>query len=60
MEQEIFKTIINIPQMIAQFASWFVTPLSDKINISPLGLLSIAGASVIIALVGIHIVRLFV
>ena len=61
MEEGLFNWVLNIPQVVAQFGSWLVNPIYDPyITLSPLALLGISGVSVIIAIIGIHVVRLFV
>lgn len=60
MVNEIVNFLLGIPQTIATFGSWLVTPLGNGITLSPLALLGVGGVSVIIGLIGLHIVRLFV
>lgn len=61
MENTLFEWLLGIPQTIASFGNWLVSPLaSGYIDISPLALLSVAGVSVLIALIVVHIVRLFI
>lgn len=61
MEQTIFNWLLEIPQTVANFGNWLVSPIDERLlNISPLGLFGIGGGAVIIALIGIHIVRLFI
>ena len=61
MEKQLFDFALEIPQALASFGNWLVTPLDEKLlNISPLGLLGIGGASFVIAIIVVHIVRLFV
>lgn len=61
MEEGLFNWVLNIPQVVAQFGSWLVNPIYDPyITLSPLALLGISGVSVIVAIIGIHVVRLFV
>lgn len=61
MSETIFKWVLEIPQAVANFGGWLVSPINAQyLNISPLALLGIAGTTVIIAIIGVHIVRLFV
>lgn len=57
--ENLFQWMLDIPLVVAEFGNWLTEPL-QVINISPLALLGIAGVSVIITIIGIHIVRLFV
>ena len=59
METELFNWLLDIPTTIAGFGSWLTTPL-DVINISPLGLLGVAGVTTIIIIIAVHIVKLFI
>lgn len=54
--QRLWNWVINLPLVFAEFGEWLTTEL-PYVNLSPLGLFSIAG---ITALVGILLVRLFV
>ena len=59
--QELFNWLLEIPQTLAEFGNWLNTPIYDPyINISPLGLLGIGGISFIIALIIIHVIKLFI
>lgn len=61
MENTLFKWLLDIPQTIASFGNWLVSPLAKGyIDISPLALLSVAGVSIIVVIIGVHIVRLFI
>ena len=59
--EAIYKWLLEIPQAVAYFGSWLVSPINEQfLNISPLGLLGIGGGAVIITLIGVHILRLFI
>lgn len=61
MFETLFKWLLDIPQVIAQFGSWLTNPIYPPyITISPLALFGIGGGSVIIVLIGVHVVRLFI
>lgn len=61
MSNTIFDWLLQIPQTIAGFGNWLISPISEQyLNISPLGLLGIGGVGVIITLIGVHVVRLFI
>lgn len=61
MENTLWNFLIEIPQALAKFGSWLVSPINEKwLNISPLGLLGIGGTTFIIALIVIHVVKLFI
>lgn len=62
MYQQLIDWVLNIPQVVASFGSWLIEPIKEGYfnNVSPLGLFSIAGVSIIIAIIGVHVVRLFV
>lgn len=58
MEKDLFGWVLQIPQTISNIADWLNTPL-QYINMSPLGLLGIAGGSALLVIIGVHIVKLF-
>ena len=61
MEEQLFNFLMEIPQAVANMTSWLTSPISEKyLNISPLGLFGVAGTTLIITLIVVHIVRLFV
>lgn len=61
MESTLFKWILEIPQAVSWFGSWLINPIDKTyLNISPLGLLGIGGGTIILAILLVHIVRLFV
>lgn len=61
MEQTLFDFILDIPKFVSLFATWLLNPINETyLNISPLGLFSVAGFSIFIGIIAIHIVRLFV
>ena len=61
MTTELFNWLLQIPQALAEFGNWLTNPLyAPYITMSPLELLGVAGVSVIIGIIVIHIVRLFV
>jgi len=61
MIDQLFNFLLDIPQTLANFGQWLVTPLNERwLNISPLGLLGIGGTTVIISLIVVHIVKLFI
>lgn len=62
MERQLFDFMLEIPQALAQFGEWLIKPLSPEYfgELSPLGILGIGGASVIITIIAVHIVRLFI
>lgn len=61
MVEALYKLLLEVPQAVANMAEWLTTPISAKyLNISPLGLFGIGGTSVIIAIIVIHIVKLFI
>ena len=61
MEEQLFNFLLEIPQTLANLTNWLVSPISEKyLNISPLGLLGIGGTSLIIALILVHVVKLFI
>lgn len=60
MTQELIDFLLEIPFTLSKFGNWLVTPLdSTYLNISPLGLLGVAGVGIVITLIGVHIVKLF-
>lgn len=61
MEQMLFDWVLQIPQTVASFGNWLTNDLQiGSWSISPLGLLGIGGVSVVIGIIGVHIVRLFI
>lgn len=61
MVNELFNWILQIPQTIASFGSWLMSPIYDPyIKLSPLALLGIGGVSTIIIIIGVHVVKLFI
>lgn len=50
---ELFQWLIHIPETLAQFTNWLITPISDVISWTPLAIL---GSS---ALVGIGLIITF-
>lgn len=61
MYQSIFDFFMGIPETLAGFGNWLVSPIDDTfLVISPLELLGIGGIATIIAIIVIHVVRLFV
>lgn len=61
MADSLFNWLLGIPQTIASFGEWLTTPLKEGyIDISPLALFSVAGVSIIVVIIGVHIVRLFI
>ena len=61
MVNELFSWLLDIPRVIAQFGSWLTSPLYPPyISISPLALFGISGFSVLIFIIGLHVVRLFI
>lgn len=61
MESELFNFLLQIPQTISKLSSWLMSPISEKyLNISPLGLLGITGTSLLIAVILVHVVKLFI
>lgn len=61
MVNELFDFLLAIPQAVAGFGNWLITPLNTTyFNISPLCLLGIGGTAFILTLITIHIVRLFI
>lgn len=61
MINTLFDFLLDIPQTIANFSNWLITPInSTYLDISPLGLLGIGGAGIIITIISIHVVRLFI
>lgn len=61
MPQVFFDLLSGVPQAVANFGDWLITPINEEfLNISPIGLLGIGGTTFIVAIIGIHLVRLFV
>lgn len=60
MENTLYNWLLNIPQTIAGFGNWLVKPIGNGIDISPLGLLGVGGISVLIVIIGVHVVKLFI
>ena len=61
MDRTLFEWLMNIPVVISNFGNWLVSPIYQPyITLSPLELLGIGGITTIIAIIGVHIVRLFV
>lgn len=61
METKLIDFALNIPQALANFGEWLMTPINaEYIPLSPLELLGISGTAIIITLIGVHVVRLFV
>lgn len=60
MAQDLFNWVLSIPQTIAGFTDWLVTPIGHGIDLSPLMLLSLGGVGIVIFIIGLHVVRLFV
>lgn len=61
MENTLFNFLLEIPKAVANFGSWLVSPINEKyINISPLGLLGVAGTTFLIAIILVHVVKLFI
>ena len=61
MIQQLIDFIIGLPQYFASFSTWLTSPInSTYLNISPLALFSIGGASILIVVIAVHVVRLFV
>ena len=61
MIQQLFDFLLQIPQAVANMGFWLISPIHEKyLNISPLGLLGVAGTSVLIALIVVHVVKLFI
>lgn len=61
MEQTLFDFLLEIPKLVSLFASWLVSPLSEKyLNISPLALLGFGGFTILVSIIAIHIVKLFI
>lgn len=61
MEKQFFNFLIEIPQTLASFGNWLISPLEPNyLPISPLALLGVAGVGTIITLIVVHIVRLFI
>lgn len=59
MEQQLFDFLMNVPQTIGAFSNWLMSPIyAPYINVSPITLFSVGGVSVIIWILGIHVVRL--
>lgn len=59
MAEIIYDWIIDIPIAVAEFGKWLTTDLKI-LGVTPLSLLGIGGASVIITIIGVHIVKLFI
>lgn len=60
MEQKFFEFILQIPKTIANLCEFLLTPIhSQYLNISPLGLFSAVGTTLLITIIGVHVVRLF-
>ena len=61
MDSSLFEWVLNIPSVVAGFGSWLTNPIYPPyIDISPLGLFGLGGVGVIIAIIGVHVVRLFI
>ena len=61
MENTLFNWLLEIPQTIANLCNWLISPISEKyINISPLGLLGIGGTTILLVIIGVHVVKLFI
>lgn len=60
MLEQLFDFLLNIPQTIAGFGNWLITPINTTyFNISPLALFGIGGTGFLITIITIHVVRLF-
>lgn len=61
MEIAIFNWLLQVPQAVGQFANWLTSDLQiGEWSISPLGLFGIGGTTILIGIIGVHIVRLFI
>lgn len=61
MVEKLFELLLQIPQTLANLGNWLISPLNERfLNISPIALLGIGGTTFIIALITIHIVKLFI
>lgn len=60
MENTLWQFLLGIPQYLAQFSDWLLSPIGNGIDVSPLGLFGIGGATVLIFIIGVHVVRMFV
>lgn len=60
MFEELFNFLLEVPQALANFGTWLITPISEQyLNISPLGLLGVSGTAIVISLILVHVVKLF-
>jgi len=61
MVTDLINFLCEIPVTLANFGVWLTSPLkAGIINQTPLELLGVAGVSVIVTIIGVHVVRLFV
>lgn len=58
--ERFFDWVLSIPQTIASFGTWVVSPINEQfLNISPIELLGVTGTATIITIIVLHVVRLF-
>lgn len=61
MLETLFNFLLQIPQAVANFGNWLLSPLNEKyLNISPLAMLGIGGTTIIISIIIVHVVKLFI
>lgn len=61
MVSSLVDWLLNIPLYLGEFSSWLVSPLNERyLNISPLGLFTIGGSTILISIIVLHVVRLFI
>lgn len=61
MENTLFNFLLEIPQAVSKLTGWITSPISEKyLNISPLGLLGVAGTTILLGIIIVHVVKLFI
>lgn len=61
MYNDLFDFLLDVPQALANFGGWLITPINPTyLNISPLGLLGVTGTAIVISIIVVHVVKLFI
>lgn len=61
MFETLWRFVLEIPQAVANFGNFLISPISEKyLNISPLALLGIGGTTILISIIIVHVVKLFI
>lgn len=61
MVQQLIDWLLQIPQACAKMGEFLLSPIYEPyIRQTPLELFSVAGVSVIVVIIGVHVVKLFI